>query len=228
MEANIVYLFQKEVTTDTLKVAEVFHKEHRTVLRSVDKVIKNSPLAQHSFVLSKYKDVSGKYNKYYRLNRDGFLLLLMNMRGKEVLSKQIQFINLFNKLEEVAKEVTSPEYIAYKNHVKVGRLNFTDTVKEYVEYAKSQGSSGFKYYYKIFTKDINQALFGLNSLDRNTLPSEYLQKIELAELSMSSILKSEMDRNTPYKKAREIAVTKLRFLIEPIDITSLQCQTIAS
>jgi Rha family phage regulatory protein len=207
---EIVYIHHNTATTDSMKVKEAFGKEHKNVLAKIDYLLKNSRDAQLNFKLSEYKDKSGKMNKYYLMNRDGFLLLLMNFSGKAVLEKQEAFIRLFNQIEKIAMEVTSPEYLEYIKHLKDVRSSFTDTVKEFVEYAFAQGSSNGKRYYKIFSTDINQLLFKQNKVDKETLGFEKSQKLEFAETLLSKLLLEEMSTNKPYKQARINAIGKLK------------------
>jgi len=69
-------------------VAEHFHKRHSHIIRDIEtKILPNVPngFTQPNFGLSTYKDTSGKENKFYRMTRDGFTLLVMGFTGKEAM-----------------------------------------------------------------------------------------------------------------------------------------------
>lgn len=213
---TLVYLNNNDAVTDTLKIVDSFNKRHDNILAKVEYLLKNSTNAHLNFKASSYRDSSGKSNKYYIMNRDGFLLLLMNLRGKEVLEKQEAFIELFNQLEQLALEVTSPEYLEYREHLKDVRKSFTDTVKEFIEYATVKGSDHADRYYTIMTKDINMILFGEPKVNRNTIGEKNLQKIEIAETLFAKLLKDEMLKDVPYKKARVNALANLKISLEKV------------
>ncbi|MCT7466491.1 Rha family transcriptional regulator [Aliarcobacter cryaerophilus] len=210
---KLVYIHDSKALTDSLKVAEAFKKRHDNVLYKIDYLLNNSKEAHLNFKVSEYKDKSGKKNKFYLMNRDGFLLLLMNFSGKELISKQEDFIKLFNKIEKIAMEVISPDYLEYRKSLCDVRRSFTDTIKGFIEYAFLQGSSSADRYYTIFTKDINKLLFNQDKIDRDTLGFDNLQKLELAEKLLSKALQDEMECNTQYKKARLNALEKVKQML---------------
>lgn len=79
---KILKLPHLQVVVSSRVVAERFGKEHKTVLRAIENKItsfKENNLAQNCaqyFVLSNYKDDSGKSNKEYLLTRDGFTFIM--------------------------------------------------------------------------------------------------------------------------------------------------------
>ena len=111
----------KEVTTNTLKIAEVFEKRHDRVLRAVNKILgdvrdiedfthpKNEASNERKispvrFMLDSYIDDSGKHCKQYILNKEAFYLLAMGFTGKKALQFKLEFINAFNAMEKALSE----------------------------------------------------------------------------------------------------------------------------
>lgn len=90
--------------TNSVLVAEKFGKQHRHVLNAVRSIISSAENSAQFFVLSSYKDTSGKENPMYVMNRDGFTLLVMGFTGKEALQFKLEFINAFNQMEKQLKE----------------------------------------------------------------------------------------------------------------------------
>lgn len=94
-----------QVITTSLKVAEVFGKRHNDVLKS----IRNLTSAQNCAVLkmfetSSYVSEQGKEQPMFIMNRDGFTLLAMGFNGEKALEFKINYIEAFNKMEEVIKK----------------------------------------------------------------------------------------------------------------------------
>lgn len=110
---ELVQVENEQVVTDSRKVGEVFDKPHKTVLRSIENIIteaKNGSsehsaqnCAQSFFYETTYKDGSGKSNKMYLMNRDGFSLLVMGFTGAKAMQWKIKYIEAFNAMEKQLK-----------------------------------------------------------------------------------------------------------------------------
>ncbi len=101
---DLVTINNSQVVTDSRKVAEVFNKRHTHVLDSIKEILDSAEnSAQSFFYESTYKDGSGKSNKMYLMNRDGFSLLVMGFTGKKAMQWKIKFIEAFNAMEEKLK-----------------------------------------------------------------------------------------------------------------------------
>lgn len=112
-EFNLVKVEQEQVITSSKKVAETFGKEHNKVIRSIENIITEAKnglsdnsaqnCAQSFFYETTYKDGSGKSNKMYLMNRDGFSLLVMGFTGKKALEWKMKYIQAFNEMETMLK-----------------------------------------------------------------------------------------------------------------------------
>ncbi|MDE5978206.1 MAG: Rha family transcriptional regulator [Turicibacter sp.] len=87
-------------------VAKDFGKRHDHVLRDINNIIESDTTQNWGllFIESEYKASNGKMNKEYLLTRDGFSLLVMGFTGKEALRWKLQYIEAFNKMEEMIKQ----------------------------------------------------------------------------------------------------------------------------
>ena len=99
LQIELVNVVDKKVVTTSLKVAEMFGKEHFHVLRDI-KALMEEEIGASNFGLSSYKNSQNKEQPMYLIDRDGFTLLAMGFTGKEALKFKVQYIQAFNKMEE--------------------------------------------------------------------------------------------------------------------------------
>jgi len=85
-----------KVTANTLQVAEHFGKRHGNVLKRIAVLTKRGRLQME---LSYYLNQQGKQQKYYELNRDQFLLVVLGFTGEKADGFKADFIKLFNDQE---------------------------------------------------------------------------------------------------------------------------------
>ena len=103
---NLVFKGQNDqVLTTSLKVAEVFEKEHKHVLDAVRKLFtaENSAVKQ-MFQESTYLNERNQSQPMFVMNRDGFTLLAMSFNGKKALDFKIAYIDAFNTMEAELKD----------------------------------------------------------------------------------------------------------------------------
>lgn len=104
----LVRVENNEIVTSSLKVAEVFAKEHENVLQGIDNLIERASdelkfqLLQ-LFRATVYTDAHGENRREILMNRDGFSLLAMDFTGEKTLKWKIDFINAFNSMENAVK-----------------------------------------------------------------------------------------------------------------------------
>ena len=119
---DIVYYSSQEldsakVFTNSRSVAERFGRLHKNVIQTIEKQIEmNKVLGQEdftrlSFKLSKYVDDSGKENKMYEMNEDGFISVATSFNGIEAHGIRVLLITEFRRMErelqrrEVTREI---------------------------------------------------------------------------------------------------------------------------
>lgn len=104
---ELVIMKDQQAVTTSLQVAEVFGKNHRDVLEAIQNKIssaENSAQYDSMFAQGEYKDKSGKRNKMYYMNRDGFTFIAFGFTGKKADEFKLKYIEAFNKMEETIKE----------------------------------------------------------------------------------------------------------------------------
>lgn len=101
MSTALVSLVNGIPTTTSLKVAEVFGKNHKHVIRSIRELQDNCPkeFTETNFGPSEYTDNTGRKLPMYLLTRDGLTLLVMGYTGKEAMKFKLAYIEAFNCME---------------------------------------------------------------------------------------------------------------------------------
>lgn len=167
---ELVYLKNDEAVCDSLRVAEKFGKRHADVIRAIDNLIKNDSTQNcvQCFKNSTYKDETGKSNKMYVMNRDGFTFLVMGFTGKKANEWKWQYIKAFNQMESFIKEKTTKTWVETRKSGMLTRKAETDTIQKLVEYAKSQGSIHADMLYMTYSKLANK-MAGIQSRDEATV-----------------------------------------------------------
>ncbi len=100
---ELVIMHDKQAVTTSLVLSEAFGKQHKHVLEAISSKInsaENSAQYKKMFAESTYTDRSGKQNKMYYLNRDGFTFIAMGFTGRKADEFKLKYIDAFNKMEE--------------------------------------------------------------------------------------------------------------------------------
>lgn len=108
IEQSVVYKTERGTpVTDSTKVAGVFGKQHKNIIQAIRNLLGSAENSAHAhwFYESTYLDVQGKKRPMFIMNRDGFSLLAMGLNGAKALQFKVAFIDQFNKMEEVVKQV---------------------------------------------------------------------------------------------------------------------------
>jgi Rha family phage regulatory protein len=106
-DQNLVFIKNEEPMTTSIKVAEVFGKNHWDVIRAIRKKTNNLPktFTESNFALSNYVDETGKSNPMYELTKDGFAILAFGFTGSRAGEFQVAFLNEFNRRGEVLRKM---------------------------------------------------------------------------------------------------------------------------
>jgi anti-repressor protein len=111
IQQDVVYKTEKGTpVTDSLKVAQVFGKQHRNVLQSIRNLIataENSAVRKW-FCESRYYNEQNKPQPMFIMTRDGFSLLAMGLTGAKAMQFKVAFIEQFNAMEKVVRQAAQP------------------------------------------------------------------------------------------------------------------------
>lgn len=112
---ELVFVTPKgNVATDSLKVAEVFGKAHKDVLKTIRTHITKleetgeQEFGKRNFAPTSFLDVQGKERPKYVLTEDAFTLIAMGYNTVEAMKFKVMFINEFNRMKEYIKQQQAP------------------------------------------------------------------------------------------------------------------------
>lgn len=195
---DLVYLKNEQAVCDSLQVAEKFGKRHSDVIRAIENLLANDSTQNcvQCIKPSKYKDASGKYNKKYLLNKDGFVFLAFGFTGKEVDAWKWKYIDAFNRMERLVYEKNTAAYQIADQEERITRRAETDVIKEFVEYARAQGSTHADHYYSNYTR---LAYKSVGITDKTTAAGSQLDDLALVEHLITHTLRTGMVAGHNYK-----------------------------
>lgn len=106
---NAVELKDGKAVTTSLKIAQVFGKRHKNVLKAIRELECPKEFSGLNFEPAEYSDVQGKPRPMYFVTRDGFTLLAMGFTGAKAMQFKVAYIEAFNAMERTIKESTVSE-----------------------------------------------------------------------------------------------------------------------
>ena len=188
--------YEERLVTTSLKVAEVFEKDHRHVLESIRNLAAEKSAAKF-FRETSYKN-RGKEYPMYEMDRDGFSLLVMGFTGDKALQWKIKYIEAFNAMEAELKRIYTErqQWQIERDKGVVIRHILTDTIKMRVAESPNK-----KFAYPNYTNLIYKTLYGKTAKQleeelgvkpkenlRDYFTEEALEHIQSMEMLVSSLI----------------------------------------
>ena len=197
-ESGLVYISQNnEIVCDSLQVAKKFRKRHNNVMRDIRGLLKNEQTKQ-IFNLSSYTEKqNGQVYQMYTMNRDGFSLLAMGFTGEKALEWKLKYIQAFNKMEKLLLQQQPLYWQETRQAAKGNRLLETECIKEFVAYAKRQGSQHADRYYYHLTSLANKAAGITEGRDKAGI--QQLNSLTLIEHIIKEVIRKGMAEGKYYK-----------------------------
>lgn len=147
-----LYEKDSQILCDSLQVAETFNKRHTHILDTISKLTEpknglSEQFIKENFVLSSYKDITGRSNKMYLLTKDGFTVIAMGFTGKKAMRFKEEYIKRFNQMHEFIQSLQT---------AKLEFPEFTNAIMETHEEPKH-------YHFSNEINLINKIVLGLNA-----------------------------------------------------------------
>lgn len=149
-------------------------------------------------------------------------MLIDTAGGKQravIVSEQILYELIFNSRKQKAvlfRSWVTGEVLPsirkhgfYRAEGKMIRKVETDAIKDFIEYAKENGSQSSERYYTIITKATNEIL-GINKGQRDSLTAEQLDHLAMVERVIANALTTGVKKEMNYKDIYKLASSKAR------------------
>ena len=207
---NLVELHKAEITCDSQTVAKMFGYKHSELTKTIVKLISDiedlKGGATPPYYAIEDREYRGNEFTAYVMGREFFSLLSMRFKGQKALEWQMKFNTAFYDMEKAllkaSENANDNEWLKVRTQSKQMRLQQTDVIKDFVEYATKQGSKSAKFYYKHITNATYKAL-GLIQYKRpklkDTLDCMELSQLMVAENVAKKALKKYMEDGEDYK-----------------------------
>lgn len=176
--------------------------------------IKNSSKAV-SDIESKFKNagLKGLYSSYALIKTAG------GQQKATIINEQILYELIFNSRKQkavlfrawVTGEVLPSirKHGFYRAEGKMIRKVETDAIREFIEYAKNNGSKSSDRYYMIITKATNEIL-GIEVGQRDNLTASQLDHLAMVERVIANTLNDGVEKGMNYKDIYKLAANKAK------------------
>lgn len=208
---KLVNVYEGRVVVSTVEIAKHFEKQHKDILKAIRNLECSKEFVERNYSPISYQDSNNRIQPCYLLTKDGFAFLVMGFTGKKAAEWKEKYIKAFNLMEKrLLKEKDNEEWKQARLNSKGVRKSFTDTIKEFVSYAESQGSTQAHFYYSNLTKMEYKAL-GL--VDKFSNDKDFRNQLDLMELSFlvtaenicKLAIEEGMRRELTYKETYQLA-----------------------
>lgn len=228
MEDKIVVIDKNELRAGTFILSKGFEVEHRALRRLVIKY--KAEFEEFGFVttaLQQIKKKRGRQVDEFFLNEAQSMYLgtlLTNNEAVRIFKRKlvVQFDKMKKELVRISSQAQNAQWLEQRKAGKETRGLATDTIKDFVEYAKDQGSSQAERYYANITKMENQALFLLEQKYpnlRNALDIHQLSTVKSADQIVIKSLQDGMKAGTNYRDIYKLAKLRVESFAEIIGRT---------
>lgn len=218
--SNLGFMIKRdEVLVSSRVVANGLGKQHKHLLRDIDVIMErlennkdfNKDQIWTLFIASEYKGKNGKMNREILMTKQGFLLYVFNIQGYDIF--KLQYINEFDRLQDLLREKQSEEWLQTRKQGKLVRRGETDVIQQLVQYAINLGCKNTKFFYSNYSKMVNK-FNGIWTGQREFVDWGTLMKISQSEdLVQKEILKG-MEQGLHYSVIYEKCKEKVKQYID--------------
>ena len=144
---QLVFVEAQQVVTDSLTIAEVFGKEHKTVLRDIriQMDYAGEVFTQNNFVPGTYEDKNNQSRPKFNLTEEAFTLVAMSYNTREAVQMKVKFIQEFKKMkehllspEQLIKQFNLPRNYSEALHELAATVDKVDQLEQQIENDKEK------------------------------------------------------------------------------------------
>jgi len=225
---DVVEIYNDEPRCGTFSISEGFDREHFKVLRLVEKYkerflrLDNKRLSKSFIIRRVPAKKAGRPTDEIMLNEQQSIFLGTLFRNtervldfKEKLARE--FVEQRKLIIALMSERRTPEWIENRSIGKIARKEETDTIKDFIEYCKFQGSKNAHRYYVILTKCVNSNMFIVDGKFKNVrevMSASQLIDVKFADKIVSKALLEGMADGLFYKDIYKLVKKRVITLAE--------------
>lgn len=217
---EIVKIIDNEPVVSTLDIFKDLGVDHKAIITLLKKY--NNEFNQIKTLEFQILKSGGRPTPYCYLNEEQVTFLVMLMRNSDIVvpfKKKLtrEFFRMRLLLNSLAVQKQNQQWIETRNSGKQNRKTETDTIKEFIEYSKKQGSQNADKYYANITNMEYKALFLLEQKFKNIrdiLNIKQLSIIMNADDIVSKALKDGMEKEMNYKDIYQLAKKRVESFSE--------------
>lgn len=204
---DLIQIDSGDLWTTSNIVADEFGREHRNVMRSIRRLIRNGTIDTLSTERISYLDSMNRSREALRLNERAFLIAMPFIGGEKAEQGQKRLVDEFLKMRRELQRLAVQRQDAYWQQKRVEgkaqRLALTNVIQEFVSYAKRQGSQNAEKYFMSITKMEYAALelvkMASDKSFRDTLDAVQHSQLTVVEMACQEALRQGMEEGLQYK-----------------------------
>ena len=208
--AELVELVHDQPMTTSRRVAQMFGKEHKNVLRSVERLLPDLPeeFSRLNFEPRTYTDDRGKEQPEYLLTQDGFLMLAMGFTGRTAIHWRAAFIKAFNALGKALQRKQRALMSRERELVRAEVARSHSAVNAILADTRAErGKTTEAHHYANEARLIGYAMTGqCIGIDRSTLEADDLRLLHRVETLEIKLLIRGADHDTRKAELRSLVL----------------------
>jgi Rha family phage regulatory protein len=219
--AELVEPVHGQPMTTSRRVAQMFGKEHKNVLRSVEKLLptlQEDAFDRLNFEPITYTDDQGRRQPEYRMTKDGFMVLAMSLNGSEAVRWRMTFIKAFNALGKALQRQQRALMSRERELIRAEVARSHSAVNAILADTRTErGKTTEAHHYANEARLIGYAMTGqCIGIDRSTLDAEALQLLHRVETLEIKLLVRGADHDTRKAELRAL-VLKVRATAQALE-----------
>ena len=193
---ELVTLKGNDVFTDSLVIAQGTNNQHESIKRIIEKN-KTDMLSFGTLPILNRKSTGGRPEQYYQLNEEQATFLVTLLRNSiKIVAFKKELVRQFYAMRRFILEKQTSLWLETRQQGKLTRNSETDTIKQLVEYAKSQGSEHADKLYMTYSKLANK-MAGIKKRDEATVAQ--LNNLSLIENIILNCIQNGIIAEKNYK-----------------------------
>lgn len=200
---ELVIMHDEKVVTTSLKVAEIFEKEHRDVMKSIRNLTAQNFAVKKMFVEESYLNSRNQQQPMFYMNRDGFTLLAMGFTGSKAMEFKLKYIEAFNKMEQIVRQElpqTPEEKLALTMQVTLRLDKRVGNLEKSIDEIQNKSEIDSDQRYKLWVARNKKAVKALGGKESNAYKDKALSRKTFRSLEHSLKKKFVISRYEDLKK----------------------------